>query len=300
MQRSQPGYGRGSVELDASDVPPDESELPAKLLSAFHSPNYRPPSLPDVAIKLLELSRRNDVALSDVTRLIERDAFLVGKVIQVANSPMYGRKSEARSLHEAVTGLGLSNVRDVVWEASTYGKVIKGKAYVQLLGEIGEHSRRVGHFARIVCRATAVDAEYAFLCGLLHEVGASALLAVAGENRELSQRGSPTEYLDAVVSAHGEAAAAIARFWELPAEIAFVLRNHHYVRMQGHSHPMTCALILAEGLEAEIAGSPPPDSTWASAQAESSRAFSEATKALSVSAMVLDNIRKECAKFLTA
>jgi hypothetical protein len=102
-------------------------ELKERLLGVFRSPGYVPPVLPRVALELMELTRRADVKLADVGRLLSQDPLIAAAVLRHAQSPVYSRGTPVQSLQDAVVRLGRLTVRDIFFEALTTARR-EGKA----------------------------------------------------------------------------------------------------------------------------------------------------------------------------
>lgn len=68
------------------------------------------PTLPTVAVRLLELYDDPDVALSKVVELLQTDPAITAKIIKAANSSAYGIGREVSDLRQAVSLLGKSIV----------------------------------------------------------------------------------------------------------------------------------------------------------------------------------------------
>jgi hypothetical protein len=59
ITKETPGYGSGnySIDLDEYELA-GAHELQLKLLSIFRSPHYKPPVLPNIALELTDLSKK--------------------------------------------------------------------------------------------------------------------------------------------------------------------------------------------------------------------------------------------------
>jgi HD-like signal output (HDOD) protein len=242
-----------SQELDGAEV----KRLLRQLLS---SPGYRPPVLPQVAVELVQLSQRPSVQFEEVVKLLAQDPVLAARTLSIAQSAAYAARSPILSLHQATVRLGLKGMRDLVLEAALHLKVFRAPGYEQAMERLARHSAATAHVVRAVCRRTRVDAEYAFLCGLLHDVGfAVGLLALAAEGR---WRGAGFEALAPVLDeVHEEAAGIVTRLWKLPEAIQGVVARHHQVVVDGRAQPVHAALVVAEQLcwEAGCGMLPPPE-----------------------------------------
>lgn len=303
MSRRGPNYGKGVVQLEGDDGE-TPAELAARLRSVICAPTYRPPLLPAVALEVLRLSRQPEVTIPAVVDTLNQDPVLAGSVFKLARSPMYGGVSPPPTVKAAVVRLGLAAVRELVLEAAMNLRVFKAASYSDTLGLLRTHSVAVAHLARAISRHTPIDAEHAFLAGLVHDVGIAAGLLVLGE-REPNVPLTPDRWwhLEAV---HEELGAALIRQWQLPFELDPVVGGHHSLKVQGHFHPMNAVLAIAEhwvtegghGLAPAFPGeaTEPGSSLELGAQAR----FSFAVEQLRLPPRVVQALEAEAQQLLTA
>jgi HD-like signal output (HDOD) protein len=204
-----------------------EQTLREDLVQTFHDPDYRPPSLPSVAITLSRVTRSDETSVADVVRLLEQDQMLAGSVLRLVSSPLYASRAPVTSLHQAVVRLGMKSLRSVVFEAALRGGIFNLPEYQETVEQVRRHSTTSAYIARLVCEASGVDADDGFICGLLHDVGFSALLLSVSN---VEKGASPK--LDAlwgdVERMHARASSLVARLWELPDEICETVGHHHF------------------------------------------------------------------------
>lgn len=235
------------------------------LRAVFHSPSYQPPLLPAAAIELIELSRKPDVTVPEVVKLVERDPFIAGRVLQVAQSARYCSAGGVPSLQHAAVRLGLDTMTNIFLEVATHMRVFRAPGYEEPMAKLRRHSVATANIARIVCRYTSIYDDYAFLCGLLHDVGIAACMIVLGEAR-VPARGSFALEWPAVRRLHAEASRLICEIWRLPADVAFAVAHHHDTEDSRVVHPVASAIAVAEGIagqlgfgfENEATPAPPP------------------------------------------
>jgi HD-like signal output (HDOD) protein len=248
-----PDYGRGTYEIAAADDPAEQAKLITRRIRAtFATPTYAPPVLPVAALEVHQLSQAKNVKLEQVLSALEKDPLLAARVLKVANSPVY-TGAPLQSLHHAVTRIGMKNLASVVWEVALNMRVFRCKVYEQPMEQIRRHSTAVAHLSRLVAQQTSIPLDYAFLCGLLHDVGAAAILLLLGER----QAGQPQDTLPPEVLAqvmeetHAEASALISKIWKLPGDLQLVLEHHHSVTSGGYAHPTASVIALAQKLMLE-------------------------------------------------
>ena len=174
-------YGKGAVLLEEEDLlqagDDQAEEISERLKATFHSPDYVPPVLPAAAVEVHRLTQTQDVKIEQILAALEKDPLLAARVVKVASSPVYGGKP-LQSLSEAVMRLGMRHLGDVVWEVALNMRVFRSKAYEAPMEAVRRHSVACAHVARCIAKLTPVPLEYAFLCGLLHDVGAAAVPGV--------------------------------------------------------------------------------------------------------------------------
>lgn len=72
-----------------------------------------PPVIPALAPRILALVNEPVVDIVQLSRLIEHDLAISAKLLSVANSPVFGARSEVRTVREAITFLGTEQVAQV-------------------------------------------------------------------------------------------------------------------------------------------------------------------------------------------
>jgi putative nucleotidyltransferase with HDIG domain len=234
--KNRENYGKGEAFVEYID----RQEVLTALLTTFNSPKYEPPVLPATAIELLALSRSPKVEFDQITTLLQKDALVAAKVLKVAQSAIYARGARLTSLQDAVVRLGLETVAGLFMQVSMNMKVFRAPGYEKVMVALRRHSAMVANVARIVCRRTSVYDEYAFLCGLLHDVGISAGAAVLGAS-------APFEIAwPAILDAHAEAGRTLCAAWNLPPDVALVVQAHHGAPPGQPQHPVASAIMVSE------------------------------------------------------
>jgi HD-like signal output (HDOD) protein len=255
--RMEPSKSLSRVEAPGNDASElrfvSAKEVSAALRARFGSPSYRPPLLPVVAMEVMSLSHQRDASADALAELLAKDPMLAGRVLHLAQSPVYAGQSPIRSVRQAVVRLGLATMRDVVMEVAMNLRVFRAPGFSTALEQLRRHSTTVAWLSRAVCRFASLESELAFLCGLLHDVGIAASLVVLAEDPELRALGVE-QLLTAIDEVHCEATGQLARLWKLPPETHVVLERHHSLRIDGHIHPHIAVLAVAEELAIEAGG----------------------------------------------
>jgi diguanylate cyclase (GGDEF)-like protein len=138
----------------------------------------RLPSPGGVALKLLELTRREDVSSGELSRTLQMDPALAGRVLRAANSAALGARA-AVSIADAVVRVGFEGVRRLAMSFSLLER--NGAGACREFDYRGFWSRSLAAAVaaeRLARETRAAAADEAFTLGLLHDVGALALATV--------------------------------------------------------------------------------------------------------------------------
>ncbi|NNL84572.1 MAG: HDOD domain-containing protein [Myxococcales bacterium] len=248
--KGEEGYGQGRAVIAAGDdVLLDQEAMVETLLSCLNAPDYQPPTLPSVATDLMRLSQQSDVEIDDVVALLEQDSMIAGRILKLVQSPIYSGASPLSSLRDALMRLGLNTLRDIVMEIAMNLKVFRSDDYADTMELLRLHSSATAQLSKLVSKHTSVEGDFAFLAGLLHDVGIAGTLLALSDRK--GSRKAPPDLIaiwPAVDRVHEHAAGLMAERWELPPELATAVTNHHQVLIQGKADPLAATLAVADDL----------------------------------------------------
>ncbi|MCI0588548.1 MAG: HDOD domain-containing protein [Planctomycetes bacterium] len=192
------------------------------------------PTLPPIALDVVQLCGRDDVSLEDIARAVMRDPALTSRLLRIANSVAFGRPRQIGSVPHAISLLGLRTVRVVALASALIDNV--------------EH-RRIpefdyeGFWRNSVAAALAARSfselsgkphpDEAFLAGLLQDLGlyglADALmdryLTLLQSAQEQGLDLAPLEEEKLGVN-HADISAALLESWGFPERIVEAVRRH--------------------------------------------------------------------------
>jgi HD-like signal output (HDOD) protein len=295
--RTAPNYGRGEYELPSDTVDLEAIRLRlAQWLDAFLvRPTCPLPRPPQAALEVLTLSRKPDARIEDISSVLEREPILAGRVLKLANSALYSAGVACVTLKQALIRMGLAIVRDVVMEAAMQMTVIHADGMTRSLESIRRHSSAVAWISRFVARNTAIDAENAFLVGLLHDVGRSFGLIALAEFQRHERRPLvlDEEGWLAVGSSHERFGQQVLDSWGLPHAVTLVVGHHHTLMHAGRPHPQVAVLIIAEAIATDAGWSIDP-----AAQTPSHDELDRALKALDLTDRHYEMVKRDTARVL--
>lgn len=225
--------------------------LQRTLVAIFQDPKYRPPMLPRIALRLTSLTRQSSVSYDEVVSVIQQDPMLAAAVLKVAQSPVYGGRRPAPSLKDALQRMGLARLREIVWQVTLGTRLFKSGALASFTEQLQAHNLFVAHCARLVAERARIPSEEAFLCGLLHDVGFSAIVSALADS---SAPPPPlATLLEAMDTIHEQAGSHVATLWKLSPEVVSVIQHHH--RFNAHApgiSPLTGVICVAEHIAHEL------------------------------------------------
>jgi HD-like signal output (HDOD) protein len=182
-------YTLGS-EFVKSGLPRDlpNNKFFADFAQAYRENTLELPSLPQVAFRLKKALEEPDIAIAEIANIVQFDAAIVAKLIQVANSVFYAAESPITNCQNAVIRLGLDGTRRVVMGIS-----VKQLFYCenQQLMSMMETNWRNSIYLSSLCFVLAkesktVSPEDALLAGLICDIGRIPILNFAEQQLDYS------------------------------------------------------------------------------------------------------------------
>jgi len=145
------------------------------------------PTLPAIAVRILELTGSDDSSMKEVVDLISTDPSLTTRVLQLVNSAESGVRGEVNSVQRAIVLLGFEAIRSTVLAVGvfqTFADTPGRKPSHFSRQEFWKHSIAVACCAELLAielnktktsPEERVEPSEAFVCGLLHDLGKVAL-----------------------------------------------------------------------------------------------------------------------------
>lgn len=199
------------------------------------------PTLPAVALRILEATTSEHTSARDVVRLIEADPALTARILSLLKRADLGLRDDVITVERAVVLLGLEAVRNAalaveVYETFAAAEAGPGSALVR--AEFWKHSLAVACAAELVARglkARDVAPAEAFVCGMLHDIGKIALDACLPKSYARVVRRCDHERAcicdverDVLGLDHTLAGKRLLTHWRLPQPIVESAWLHHH------------------------------------------------------------------------
>jgi HD-like signal output (HDOD) protein len=125
-------------------------------------------------------SRGEDVSIVELADIIEQDVVVTGSLLSIANSALYGRYNTVASVRQAIARLGVHKTRNALLALSvskSFNSVRVPPPWSPV--RFNAHALATATLSDLIVQnAPAENPEWAFMAGLLHDVGL--LLVAAG------------------------------------------------------------------------------------------------------------------------
>ncbi len=198
----------------------------------------RLPSLPEVAVKVLELTQRRNVELTELASVIQNDQALAVKVLRTVNSSYYGLSKPCADIRQALAYLGMNAVKSLVLGFSL-AQSIDGGGDNDVSFNFVEYWRRGTYSAAaaklLAKKLRSCDPDEAFLAALMQDIGMVALFRAMGDSylqildlTEGDHRRLPTIEFRSLDFDHSIVGGELARRWRLPPQLTQSISHHHH------------------------------------------------------------------------
>ena len=190
----------------------------------------RLPAFSPVAVRLLSVLADERASFKDAADLLSHDPVLAAEVLRLANSGLYGRRCEVRSLLTAMAVVGIGKLSQIVVTVVLWrGLPRRTSPFVR---DWWRHSIAAALIARRGSKEVNVD--FAYTAALLHGVGQLALFEDAPHDYTALIERAWSEGLDLLVcerEAFGVDHASLSRHflesWGLPEPMGDAVAEHH-------------------------------------------------------------------------
>jgi len=204
------------------------------------------------------------VSLLQVSRLVEQDPAMVAKVLHLVNSSFFGLSRRLTSIREAVSYLGLSLLRNLIFSVAVFRAFESETPMPGFSHErLQSHALAVAHLAKRICPARE-HADDAFVAALLADIGQLVMathlptlfadIIARTHADETTLHGA--EYTRLGFS-HAEVGAYLLGLWQLPYAVVEGVAHHHDAsRIPPHRFIAADAAYIAHALVQSTAFAP--------------------------------------------
>ena len=228
------------------------------------------PTLPEVVMRLQQEIEGDDTDASSVARIVSEDPVLTLKVLRIANSVLYHVGAEIVDVRQAVTRLGMNELRNLVYAVSVL-RLMPEVPHIDYK-RFWRHSITVAYTAKSMLRCCGAESGagessvsgLVFVAGLLHDLGILVLdqvfpeqyalaLDMTGRNTADTNTGkagveglplyaAEEEYLGI---SHAEVGGIIMRRWGMPDSLVEAVTFHDDPLSADEHRTLACIVHIA-------------------------------------------------------
>jgi HD-like signal output (HDOD) protein len=155
-----------------------------------------------------------------LVHLIQSDPGVAGEIMRVANSPALRPRAPIVSLQQAVTWLGVAEVRNLTLAAALRGEVFTAPGHEGEANALWHEAWLGALWAKEIARLRRKHVESAFLAGLMHRAGAALTLKLLADLERQRRAAIPAAAFDALLLEFDSACGRLLMSnWCLPSDV---------------------------------------------------------------------------------
>ncbi len=204
------------------------------------------PSLPSLYQEIVAEMESEHGSVARVGEIISKDVAMTAKILQIANSALFGARATITSPAQAATRLGLETLKALVLSVQVFQSFDVAKIPGFNLEQLQHHCLAVGQLARKIAQSVDLDsnaANEAFTAGLLHDTGKLVLAANQPEMfakvlQEARSRPDDVRSIEQelIGLGHDEIGGYLLALWGIPQAIVEAVAFHHHIEDFGESN----------------------------------------------------------------
>jgi len=196
------------------------------------------PSLPVVVQKIFASINDPKVGAKQLAEIIAADQTLTTKVLKLVNSSFFGLRGKVQNIHNAVTMLGFSTLRQLCLGVSICNSFKNIDTSIGFTGEsFWAHSISTAILANKLAKESSdIDPDICYTVGLIHDIGKILLLEYHKEPyiealKMAKNDGIPLceAEMSILEVNHAQVANWLFRKWKLPHDTRRPAKNHHSI-----------------------------------------------------------------------
>lgn len=195
------------------------------------------PSLPSVAVKIINASKDPDIGLSEVATIISSDPAISSKILRIANSPLYSQRRAVNNLREALTLLGFNAALTISLSFSLFHSLKNSDSKNCNHNSYWKRSILSAEIARLLgSRLKLSKLEDLYLASLLQDIGILVLDNISNSPYELNDdkclnHAERVELEQKLLNLdHSCIGAWLLESWNFPEKLVTAINNSHLLK----------------------------------------------------------------------
>ncbi len=235
----------------ASEASPADAVVIAYLRKTISGHAIRLPTMPEAIVKIEEVLRHPDAAVSAVADCISAEPAIATKLVGIANSPFYAGGRRITSIEGAIGRLGMNETKIVVQAMAFGSRLFRVPGWEKQAELLYRHALVAAMASRALADQVGLDSDELFMAGLVHDIGRMVVLSMVSD----LERSKKTHVAIALVEQvseqiHADLSALVAESWNASVEAVVATRYHHRPGIIGPTTPQRYGRVLqlADGI----------------------------------------------------
>ncbi|AWB67516.1 histidine kinase [Saccharobesus litoralis] len=195
------------------------------------------PTLPEIAVRVREAADDPDVNLAKMADVIAQDPALSARMLKIANSAYIGRSIKVETLNQAVTRIGLRQIKNIATALAMEQLFVSKNDLVKaMLDKVWKLSIEVAAVAMATMsnylktnKHTSLNIDTITLATLVHNIGVLPILTEAERHEEVFAK--PDFLEGAIARLAGRIGGNIMRAWEFSDDFVMIAERWNDFRV---------------------------------------------------------------------
>jgi len=212
-------------DTDEAPLSEHETAIVKAIETAAANRSLDLPTIPEVAMRLRQLSASPEAGLNELARLVQTDSAIAARLIEVSNSAFYRGNRKYTTIKQAVTRLGFKATCNVGVSMSLrcLYTASSGPARRAMRDQWAASVETSAAAFVIAQRCTKMDPDRALLAGLLHNIGAIPIITYAEKMTERIDAGQISQAIGKLANSIG---GSVLGAWEMDDDLVAVAQEH--------------------------------------------------------------------------
>ncbi|NVN91745.1 MAG: HDOD domain-containing protein [Desulfuromonadales bacterium] len=213
--------------------------------------NIKLPSPPNIALRLLEVIKKDEFSYTEIALIIQYDPALTAKVLKVANSSFYSFPNKIGNIERALELIGVPAVKNIVFSFNLVDRFQLNRPDVFNIDYFWKKSIISAIGTELFTKHFNINNDDLFVAALLQDLGILILHSHHHEkySRLIKEKNLTKTSIDVLEKKtfgfnHQELCAEVLEQWGLPESIYIPIRHHHHYENAPEAYRLSARILF--------------------------------------------------------